>query len=158
MATKLPNQTLISAQHAYRCQPCHTLWEALLPGSFEAADVLFALPPAGTFEIYCQTSNHYQAGMREQYSVSNCNRRALSPALPYRAVRTYYVAAEEVEWDYAPDRGWERERHNHSAERYGLSWGSPGPSWSTVKSVECLGHVWHGAMLRRVPSAAGLLT
>uniref|UniRef100_A0A8C3PVI4 ferroxidase n=1 Tax=Chrysolophus pictus TaxID=9089 RepID=A0A8C3PVI4_CHRPC len=88
----------------------------LFPHTFATA---FMQPDnKGTFEIYCQTSNHYQAGMKEQYSVSNCNRRALSPALPYRAVRTYYVVAEEVEWDYAPDRSWERERHNHSAERY----------------------------------------
>lgn len=95
------------------------------------------LPPAGTFEIYCQTSNHYQAGMREQYSVSNCNRRALSPAVPYTAVRTYYIVAEEMEWDYAPDRSWERERHNHSAERYSPELGNPGQGFSTDLSQVC---------------------
>lgn len=79
---------------------------------------MFVLPPSGVFEIYCQTSNHYQAGMREHYSVSKCGKRDLAPAPPYRGVRTYYIAAEELEWDYAPDRSWERERHSHSTERY----------------------------------------
>ncbi|XP_053931226.1 hephaestin isoform X3 [Cuculus canorus] len=72
----------------------------------------------GTFEIYCQTANHYQAGMRERYSVSKCGERDPAPALQYKGVRTYYIVAEEVVWDYAPDRNWERERHNHSAESY----------------------------------------
>ncbi|NWH70023.1 HEPH protein, partial [Piaya cayana] len=72
----------------------------------------------GTFEIYCQTTNHYQAGMRERYSVSKCGERDPAPALQYKGVRTYYIVAEEVVWDYAPDRSWERERHNHSAESY----------------------------------------
>uniref|UniRef100_A0A8C4V4Q9 Ceruloplasmin n=1 Tax=Falco tinnunculus TaxID=100819 RepID=A0A8C4V4Q9_FALTI len=72
----------------------------------------------GIFEIYCQTSNHYQAGMREHYSVSKCGKRDPAPAPQYKRVRTYYIVAEEVVWDYMPDRSWERERHNHSAESY----------------------------------------
>nr|XP_009675609.1 PREDICTED: hephaestin isoform X2 [Struthio camelus australis] len=72
----------------------------------------------GIFEIYCQTSNHYHAGMRGHYSVSKCSKRDPAPALQYKGVRTYYIMAEEVEWDYAPDRRWERERHNHSVESY----------------------------------------
>ncbi|XP_069723793.1 hephaestin isoform X2 [Phaenicophaeus curvirostris] len=72
----------------------------------------------GTYEIYCQTTNHYQAGMRERYSVSKCGEKDPAPALQYEGVRTYYIVAEEVVWDYAPDRSWERERHNHSAESY----------------------------------------
>ncbi|NXN19431.1 HEPH protein, partial [Indicator maculatus] len=87
---------------------------SLFPHTFATA---FMQPDnEGTFEIYCQTSNHYQAGMREHYSVSKCGKGA--PAPRYRGVRTYYVMAEEVVWDYAPDRSWERERHNHSAESY----------------------------------------
>ncbi|KFV05044.1 Hephaestin, partial [Tauraco erythrolophus] len=88
----------------------------LFPHTFATA---FMQPDnEGTFEIYCQTSNHYQAGMRERYSVSKCGKRDPAPALRYKGVRTYYIVAEEVEWDYAPDRRWERERHNHSAESY----------------------------------------
>ncbi|KAM9227700.1 hephaestin isoform 1-T2 [Leptosomus discolor] len=88
----------------------------LFPHTFATA---FMQPDnKGTFEIYCQTSNHYQAGMRERYSVSKCGKRDPAPALQYKGVRTYYVMAEEVVWDYMPDRSWERERHNHSAESY----------------------------------------
>uniref|UniRef100_A0A672V5Q9 Ceruloplasmin n=1 Tax=Strigops habroptila TaxID=2489341 RepID=A0A672V5Q9_STRHB len=89
---------------------------SLFPHTFATA---FMQPDnSGIFEIYCQTSNHYQAGMRERYSVSKCGKRDPAPALQYRGVRTYYIVAEEVVWDYAPDRSWERERHNHSAESY----------------------------------------
>ncbi|PKU34320.1 hephaestin isoform x1 [Limosa lapponica baueri] len=88
----------------------------LFPHTFATA---FMQPDnKGIFEIYCQTSNHYQAGMRERYSVSKCGNRDPAPAAQYKGVRTYYIVAEEVEWDYAPDRSWERERHNHSAESY----------------------------------------
>ncbi|XP_014810786.1 PREDICTED: hephaestin isoform X3 [Calidris pugnax] len=89
---------------------------SLFPHTFATA---FMQPDnKGIFEIYCQTSNHYQAGMRERYSVSKCGKKDPAPAAQYRGVRTYYIVAEEVEWDYAPDRSWERERHNHSAESY----------------------------------------
>ncbi|NXX70111.1 HEPH protein, partial [Spizella passerina] len=84
----------------------------LFPHTFATA---FMQPDhSGTFEIYCQTSNHYQSGMRQQYNVSRCGRTG--SAHHYRGVRTFYIAAEELLWDYAPDRSWERERHNHSAQ------------------------------------------
>ncbi|XP_074771625.1 hephaestin isoform X1 [Athene noctua] len=89
---------------------------SLFPHTFATA---FMQPDnSGIFEIYCQTSNHYQAGMRERYFVSKCGKRAPAAARRYRGVRTYYLMAEEVLWDYVPDRSWERERHNHSAESY----------------------------------------
>nr|XP_020639957.1 hephaestin [Pogona vitticeps] len=70
----------------------------------------------GTFDVYCQTSNHYQAGMRGSYSVQPCAERAPFLDRPYERVRTIYLMAVEVEWDYAEDRNWELERHNSSAE------------------------------------------
>uniref|UniRef100_A0A8D0KUN2 ferroxidase n=1 Tax=Strix occidentalis caurina TaxID=311401 RepID=A0A8D0KUN2_STROC len=80
----------------------------LFPHTFATA---FMQPDnSGIFEIYCQTSNHYQAGMRERYFVSKCGKRAPAAARRYRGVRTYYLMAEEVLWDYMPDRSWERER------------------------------------------------
>uniref|UniRef100_A0A8C5TFG4 ferroxidase n=1 Tax=Malurus cyaneus samueli TaxID=2593467 RepID=A0A8C5TFG4_9PASS len=88
----------------------------LFPHTFATA---FMQPDnSGTFEIYCQTSNHYQSGMREQYVVSKCGKTGATSARRYSGVRTFYIAAEEMLWDYAPDRSWERERHNHSAESY----------------------------------------
>nr|XP_023965264.2 LOW QUALITY PROTEIN: hephaestin [Chrysemys picta bellii] len=74
----------------------------------------------GTFEIYCQTSNHYQSGMKARYSVSKCGKGTPAPDPQYEEVRTHYIMAQEVEWDYSPDRSWELEHHNISGqESYG---------------------------------------
>uniref|UniRef100_A0A8C5STZ0 ferroxidase n=1 Tax=Laticauda laticaudata TaxID=8630 RepID=A0A8C5STZ0_LATLA len=61
----------------------------------------------GTFDVYCQTSNHYQNGMRGSYSVRQCGEEAYFPGRQDGTVRTFYIMAEEMEWDYAPDRSWE---------------------------------------------------
>uniref|UniRef100_A0A8C6R8W8 Hephaestin n=1 Tax=Nannospalax galili TaxID=1026970 RepID=A0A8C6R8W8_NANGA len=68
----------------------------------------------GTFEIYCQAGNHREAGMRAVYNVSQCSGRKDSTRQRYQASRVYYIMAEEVEWDYCPDRSWELEWHNQS--------------------------------------------
>lgn len=70
----------------------------------------------GTFEIYCQAGSHREAGMRAVYNVSQCSSRQDSPRQHYQASRVYYIMAEEVEWDYCPDRSWELEWHNTSEE------------------------------------------
>lgn len=70
----------------------------------------------GTFEIYCQAGSHREAGMRAVYNVSQCSSRQDSPRQRYQASRVYYIMAEEVEWDYCPDRSWELEWHNTSEE------------------------------------------
>uniref|UniRef100_A0A8D2JPG2 Ceruloplasmin n=1 Tax=Sciurus vulgaris TaxID=55149 RepID=A0A8D2JPG2_SCIVU len=68
----------------------------------------------GIFEIYCQAGSHREAGMRAIYNVSQCPGRHVSPRQRYQAARIYYIMAEEVEWDYCPDRSWELEWHNKS--------------------------------------------
>ncbi|XP_047298654.1 hephaestin isoform X9 [Homo sapiens] len=68
----------------------------------------------GTFEIYCQAGSHREAGMRAIYNVSQCPGHQATPRQRYQAARIYYIMAEEVEWDYCPDRSWEREWHNQS--------------------------------------------
>ncbi|XP_069896328.1 hephaestin isoform X2 [Dipodomys merriami] len=68
----------------------------------------------GTFEIYCQSGNHREAGMKAIYNVSQCSGHQASPRQHYQASRIYYIMAEEVEWDYCPDRTWELEWHNQS--------------------------------------------
>ncbi|XP_010591045.1 hephaestin isoform X5 [Loxodonta africana] len=74
----------------------------------------------GTFEIYCQAGNHREAGMSAIYNVSQCPGRQSTPRHHYQAARIYYIMAEEVEWDYCPDRSWEFEWHNQSEkESYG---------------------------------------
>lgn len=69
----------------------------------------------GQFELSCLTGVHYQAGMRHHYDVKYCS--AVTPA-PEHVTSTvqYYIAAEEVEWNYAPDRTWELEKHKTTME------------------------------------------
>uniref|UniRef100_A0A452HCC6 Ceruloplasmin n=1 Tax=Gopherus agassizii TaxID=38772 RepID=A0A452HCC6_9SAUR len=90
----------------------------LFPHTFATA--LMQPDHEGTFDIYCQTSNHYQSGMKARYSVSKCGKGAPAPDPQYEEVRTHYIMAQEVEWDYSPDRSWELEHHNISGqESYG---------------------------------------
>lgn len=74
----------------------------------------------GIFEIYCQAGSHRNAGMMAIYNVSQCPGHQATPHQRYQAARIYYIMAEEVEWDYCPDRSWELEWHNQSEkESYG---------------------------------------
>nr|XP_015196687.1 PREDICTED: hephaestin-like protein 1 [Lepisosteus oculatus] len=74
----------------------------------------------GTFEVNCRTTDHYMAGMRQLYSVKKCEDRNSPDPLPVTTRAVYFIAAEEVEWDYSPDRSWELEKHNASKnESYG---------------------------------------
>ncbi len=52
----------------------------------------------GTWNMYCHVNSHNAKGMNNQYTVTG-----LAPTIPLSTHdRVYYIAAEEVEWDYAP--------------------------------------------------------
>ncbi|NXT84925.1 HPHL1 protein, partial [Zapornia atra] len=57
----------------------------------------------GTFKVVCRTFDHFVGGMKHLYEVSSCrnNTRAQQQQ---GAMRLYYIAAEEVEWDYASNK------------------------------------------------------
>uniref|UniRef100_A0A8C4VXT1 ferroxidase n=1 Tax=Gopherus evgoodei TaxID=1825980 RepID=A0A8C4VXT1_9SAUR len=59
----------------------------------------------GIFKVVCRTFDHFVAGMKQMYEVNSCSSTA-RPGQPYGTMRTYYIAAEEVEWDYAPNKTW----------------------------------------------------
>lgn len=81
----------------------------LLPHT--SASALMQPDSIGSFGIICQTS-----GMKQEYQVFECNKDE-APSLPhYRVQPTYYLAAEEMEWDYSPERVWELEKMNSSAQ------------------------------------------
>ncbi|MBN3306769.1 HPHL1 protein, partial [Amia calva] len=84
-----------------------------------AATVTMQPDSAGTFEVSCMTTMHYQGGMRQLYTVKKCI--GSPPSSPSSTTTTsvaiYYIAAEEVEWDYSPDRVWELEKHNTTEEK-----------------------------------------
>ncbi|NXI84973.1 HPHL1 protein, partial [Rhipidura dahli] len=57
----------------------------------------------GTFKVVCRTFDHFVGGMKHLYEVSSCHN---TPQAQQQrgAMRIYYIAAEEVEWDYASNK------------------------------------------------------
>ncbi len=64
----------------------------------------------GVFEVSCLVSDHYVGGMRQLYRVMGSEDEDLS-VLESQIVE-YFICAEEVEWDYSPDRTWELQNFN----------------------------------------------
>uniref|UniRef100_A0A5F9CLT1 ferroxidase n=1 Tax=Oryctolagus cuniculus TaxID=9986 RepID=A0A5F9CLT1_RABIT len=75
---------------------------------------------AGIFKVFCSTLHHFARGMAQIYEVNSCGNKDPSEQ-PYGMIRTFYIAAEEVEWDYAPNKNWEFEKQHLDAggERHG---------------------------------------
>lgn len=73
----------------------------------------------GTFKVVCRTFDHFVGGMKHLYEVSSC-RNASRAQQQRSAVRLYYIAAEEVEWDYASNKSSAPKIYNISSneERY----------------------------------------
>ncbi|NXX62706.1 HPHL1 protein, partial [Scopus umbretta] len=57
----------------------------------------------GTFKVVCRTFDHFVGGMKHLYEVSSC-RNTTQAQQQHGAMRVYYIAAEEVEWDYASNK------------------------------------------------------
>lgn len=72
---------------------------------------------SGVYEVSCRVTDHYSGGMRQQYRVGVCPGRKVghTEAEPTRIVQ-YFISAEEVEWDYSPERDWQLKKHLGSAE------------------------------------------
>ncbi|KAF6265588.1 Cupredoxin [Scenedesmus sp. NREL 46B-D3] len=70
---------------------------ALLPGAMLTADTTPLVPGKGLLQ--CHVYDHISAGMSAIYDVKNLG-QLVAPASA--TVRTYYIAAEPVMWDYAP--------------------------------------------------------
>lgn len=64
----------------------------------------------GVFEVSCLVSDHYVGGMRQLYRVMGSEDEDIS-VLESQIIE-YFICAEEVEWDYSPDRTWELENFN----------------------------------------------
>lgn len=71
----------------------------------------------GVYEVSCRVTDHYSAGMRQQYKVNVCPGYKLkhTHTQPTKIVQ-YFISAEEIEWDFSPDRDWERENHHGTLE------------------------------------------
>lgn len=77
----------------------HISSEVIIPGS---ALTLTSKPDSqGNWTISCRTTFHFSTGMTARYEVRDCG--TSSQQKPTRGVtRRYYIAAEEVIWEYAP--------------------------------------------------------
>lgn len=71
----------------------------------------------GVYEVSCRVTDHYSAGMRQQYKVNIC------PGYMFNHTRTkptkivqYFISAEEIEWDFSPNRAWEQEKNHGTLE------------------------------------------
>ncbi|NXT42178.1 HPHL1 protein, partial [Pelecanoides urinatrix] len=73
----------------------------------------------GTFKVVCRTFDHFVGGMKHLYEVSSC-RNTTRAQQQHEAMRLYYIAAEEVEWDYASNKSSAPKIYNVSSneERY----------------------------------------
>uniref|UniRef100_A0A8C7JXZ2 Hephaestin n=1 Tax=Oncorhynchus kisutch TaxID=8019 RepID=A0A8C7JXZ2_ONCKI len=65
----------------------------------------------GQFEVVCQTTDHYQGGMRANYTVQKCSMFNRQSEIMLHS-KTYYIAAMEIDWDYSPNRTWEQEMYH----------------------------------------------
>ncbi|NWW74416.1 HPHL1 protein, partial [Climacteris rufus] len=73
----------------------------------------------GTFKVVCRTFDHFVGGMKHLYEVSSC-RNTTRAQQQGGAMRLYYIAAEEIEWDYASNKSSAPKIYNISSykERY----------------------------------------
>lgn len=72
---------------------------SLFPATFATAEMV---PRAGgKWLLTCQVNDHLQAGMQAFYDVNSCGSEAGS-TVTGGVVRNYYLAAENVLWNYAP--------------------------------------------------------
>ncbi|KAK7109489.1 hypothetical protein V1264_013522 [Littorina saxatilis] len=57
----------------------------------------------GNWSVACRTNFHFLTGMTAKYEVKDCGGfEPQTSSLPDGVTRRYYVAAQEVMWDYAP--------------------------------------------------------
>lgn len=54
----------------------------------------------GTWALVCKTNDHFNAGTKALYHVNKCGRLTAHERMTGNN-RTYYIAAEEIEWEYA---------------------------------------------------------
>lgn len=78
--------------------------------------ILFPLL-TGVYEVSCIVTDHYSGGMRQRYRVNLCpwHKVKRTRTEPTKIVQ-YFISAEEIEWDYSPERHWELEKHHTTSE------------------------------------------
>ncbi|XP_008846263.1 ceruloplasmin isoform X2 [Nannospalax galili] len=65
-------------------------------------DAFMVAQNPGVWMLSCQNLNHLKAGLQAFFRVQNCNKPLLEDNIWGKNVRHYYIAAEEIIWNYAP--------------------------------------------------------
>ncbi|XP_012498340.1 PREDICTED: ceruloplasmin isoform X1 [Propithecus coquereli] len=65
-------------------------------------DALMVAQNPGEWMLSCQNLNHLKAGLQAFFQVQDCNKSPSKDDIPGKQVRHYYIAAEEIIWNYAP--------------------------------------------------------
>ncbi|XP_046689887.1 ferroxidase HEPHL1-like [Silurus meridionalis] len=94
----------------------------------------------GLFELSSLTADDYRGGMRQLYMVKRCT-PSQNQEGTFQPDVYFYLAAEEVEWNYAPNRTWELEKHNTTLNE------SPGSIYLN-KSENWIGPVYRKVVYR----------
>ncbi|CAN9500898.1 unnamed protein product [Ophioblennius macclurei] len=84
----------------------HTDTVSLFPGSTSTSEMV--ADNVGHWLLTCTVNDHLSAGMQAIFEVKKCFPNVHKPR-PHGELRQYFVAAEEVVWDYAPERPTEGE-------------------------------------------------
>ncbi|MCI4391509.1 hypothetical protein PGIGA_G00135300 [Pangasianodon gigas] len=102
----------------------------------------------GLFELSCLTASYYRGGMRQLYTVKRCtpSQNPGSEVTTFQPDVYFYLAAEEVEWNYAPNRTWELEKLNTTLNK------SSGSVYLT-KSEKSIGSVYRKVVYRKYKDA-----
>ncbi|XP_060234109.1 ceruloplasmin isoform X1 [Meriones unguiculatus] len=65
-------------------------------------DAYMVAKSPGEWMLSCQNLNHLKAGLQAFFQVRNCNKPSVHGKIQDGQLRHYYIAAEEIIWDYAP--------------------------------------------------------
>ncbi|KAL1777716.1 ceruloplasmin isoform X1 [Sigmodon hispidus] len=65
-------------------------------------DAFMVAKNPGVWMLSCQNLNHLKAGLQAFFTVQNCNKTSPEAETLEGHVRHYYIAAEEIIWNYAP--------------------------------------------------------
>ncbi|KAM5292843.1 ceruloplasmin [Ctenodactylus gundi] len=65
-------------------------------------DAFMVAQNPGEWMLSCQNLNHLKAGLQAFFQVRDCNKSSSQETISEKHVRHYYIAAEEIIWNYAP--------------------------------------------------------
>ncbi|XP_062069237.1 ceruloplasmin isoform X2 [Lepus europaeus] len=65
-------------------------------------DAFMVAQNPGEWMLSCQNLNHLKAGLQAFFQVQDCHKSPAEDGIHGKQVRHYYIAAEEIIWNYAP--------------------------------------------------------